>query len=75
MTPEELDRLKALMERLRAKWEADDERAAQMIRDEQSQVVKDRTTMEDIHECLQKLLAHERLKLKDLDESLGGSNR
>ena len=66
MTPEELNRQMEFIARIVAKWKAED----QMRLQEQPEVVESRKTMNDLHDRLEKLLDHERQKLKDYDDFL-----
>jgi hypothetical protein len=67
MTPEELDRIMALMARLKAKWKADDERGYFWESQLQSDAEKHRETMDGVHQQLLKLIEHNRRKLEDFE--------
>jgi len=54
MTPEELDRLMALMAGLKAKWKADDERGYFWESQQQADIEKHRETFEVVHQQLLK---------------------
>ena len=66
MTPEEMNERMEFIARILAKWKAED----QMRLQEQPKVVESRKTMNDLHDRLEKLLDHERQKLKDYDDFL-----
>ena len=64
MTPEELNERMALIARIQAKWKAED----QMRFEERPEVVESRKVMRDVQDRLEKLLEHERRKLKEWED-------
>jgi hypothetical protein len=68
MTPEELKRLMETIERIKANWKAQDEGREPL--EERPEVLESRKTMKEVKERLEKLLEHERQKLKESEERL-----
>ena len=69
MTPEEMNERMEFIARILAKLKAEDQMRLQE-QPEQPKVVESRKTMKDLHDRLEKLLDHERQKLKDYDDFL-----